>query len=52
MYSESVVEEKRLSASRPGQGIITLKHTATNQDGVIVATATRTVMVWCVGAQP
>jgi acyl dehydratase len=52
MYSQSIVEEKRLSASRPGQGIITLAHTATNQDGVVVATATRSVMVWCVGAQP
>lgn len=47
MYSETVVNDKRLSASRPGQGIITLTHTARNQDGVVVATAVRSVMVWC-----
>jgi acyl dehydratase len=51
MYSETVVEEKRLSASRPGQGIVTLRHTARNQDGVVVATAVRTTLVWCEGAQ-
>jgi acyl dehydratase len=47
MYSESVVREKRLSASRPGQGIVTLEHTARNQDDVVVATAVRSVLVWC-----
>jgi len=46
MYSESEVLEKRLSKSRPGQGIISLRHTAKNQDGVVVAVATRSVMVW------
>ncbi|MET4781464.1 MaoC family dehydratase [Glaciihabitans sp. UYNi722] len=48
LYSETVVEEKRLSASRRGQGIVTLRHTARNQDGVIVATAVRSTLVWCV----
>lgn len=52
MYSETLVTDKRLSSSRPGQGIVTLAHTARNQDGVIVATASRTVMVWCEGARP
>jgi acyl dehydratase len=47
MYSESLVAGKRLSSSRPGQGIITLAHTAKNQDGVVVARANRSVMVWC-----
>ena len=47
MYSESVVDAKRLSSSRPGQGIITLTHTARNQDDVVVATAVRSVLVWC-----
>ncbi|MDQ1605863.1 MAG: hypothetical protein QOJ18_230 [Microbacteriaceae bacterium] len=47
MYSESTVREKRLSASRPGQGIVTIEHTARNQDGVIVATAVRSVLVLC-----
>jgi acyl dehydratase len=52
MYSESTVLEKRLSKSRPGQGIITLQHLARNQDGVIVARAVRSTLVWCEGAQP
>ena len=52
LYSESEVVEKRLSASRPGQGIVTLHHTGRNQDGVVVATARRSVMVWCEGSRP
>ena len=47
LYSETAVTAKRLSASRPGQGIVTLEHTGRNQDGVVVATAVRQVMVWC-----
>jgi acyl dehydratase len=47
MYSETIVDDKRLSASRPGQGIITLSHTALNQHGDIVALAVRSVVVWC-----
>jgi acyl dehydratase len=52
LYSESEVVEKRLSESRPGQGIVTLRHTGRNQDGVVVAVATRSVMVWCEGKRP
>ena len=47
MYSETVVDDKRLSASRPGQGIVSLRHSARNQDGVIVAIAARSALVWC-----
>jgi acyl dehydratase len=47
LYAESVVVEKRLSASRPGQGIATFEHTGRNQDGIVVATATRSALVWC-----
>ena len=47
LYTSTEVVEKRLSASRPGQGIVTLKHTGENQDGVVVGVATRTVLVWC-----
>ncbi|QIZ99184.1 MaoC family dehydratase [Leifsonia sp. PS1209] len=47
LYSETVVVAKRLSSSRPGQGIVTLAHTGRNQDGTVVATATRQVMMWC-----
>ena len=52
MYSETRIEDKRLSESRPGQGIVTLRHSARNQDGQLVAAAVRTVMVWCEGAAP
>ena len=52
LYSETTVAAKRLSASRPGQGIVSLEHTGRNQDGVVVATATRQVMVWCRDAHP
>ena len=52
LYSESEVLEKRLSGSRPGQGIVTLRHTGRNQEGTIVALATRSVMVWCEGSRP
>jgi acyl dehydratase len=45
LYAETVVLEKRLSASRPGTGIVTLEHTARNQHGEIVASAKRTTMV-------
>jgi acyl dehydratase len=47
LYTESVVAGKRLSSSRPGQGICTIAHTGRNQDGVVVATAARTVLVQC-----
>jgi len=40
-----VVLEKRESQSRPGEGIVTLEHTARNQDGDIVAIATRSTLV-------
>ncbi len=47
LYTESVIVEKRLSTSRPGQGIVTIAHTGRNQDDTVVATATRTVLVHC-----
>ncbi|GAB3631468.1 MaoC family dehydratase [Microbacterium shaanxiense] len=47
LYTESIVTEKRLSSSRPGQGICTIAHTGRNQDGVVVAEARRTVLVHC-----
>lgn len=52
LYSESIVTDKRLSASRPGQGIVTLVHTGRNQHGEVVATAVRTTLVWCEDAAP
>jgi acyl dehydratase len=50
LYSQTTVVSKRLSASRPGQGIVELAHTGRNQDGDIVATATRSTLVWCADA--
>lgn len=47
LYSETLVTAKRLSKSRPGQGIVTLEHTAKNQHGETVATALRSTLVWC-----
>ncbi|BDZ38352.1 MaoC family dehydratase [Microbacterium suwonense] len=47
LYTESVITDKRLSASRPGQGICTIAHTGRNQDGVVVATATRVALMRC-----
>ncbi|WP_285041975.1 MaoC family dehydratase [Plantibacter sp. LMC-P-059a] len=45
LYAETLVRAKRPSASRPGEGLVTLVHTGRNQDGVVVATATRTTLV-------
>jgi acyl dehydratase len=52
LYSETIVTAKRPSASRPGQGIVTLRHTGRNQSGDVVATASRTVLVWFEEAAP
>lgn len=46
LYTQTVVTEKRLSASRPGQGIVTMVHTGRNQNGVVVAAASRTAIFW------
>ncbi|WP_396413189.1 MaoC/PaaZ C-terminal domain-containing protein [Kocuria rhizosphaerae] len=52
LYSSSELLDKRLSASRPGQGIVRLRHTGRNQDGVVVARCTRSVLVWSREAAP
>lgn len=46
LYSETVVLDARPSESRPGQGVVTLRHIGRNQHGDVVATATRAVLVW------
>lgn len=46
LYTDTEVVEKRLSSSRPGQGIVTLRHTGRNQRGEVVATATRVALMW------
>lgn len=50
IYSETVILGKRLSKSRPGEGIVTFEHTARNQHGDVVATAVRNTLVQCKGA--
>jgi len=45
IYSQSEVLEKRESRSRPNVGIVTVKTTGFNQDGAIVITVKRNVMV-------
>jgi acyl dehydratase len=47
LYAETTVLAKRLSRSRAGQGIVELAHTMRDQDGTVVATATRQTLVRC-----
>jgi acyl dehydratase len=52
LYTDTEILEARPSGSRPGQGIVTMRHTGRNQDGVVVATATRVALMWCREATP
>ena len=45
LYAQTVVLEKRLSKSRPGEGIVTLEHTGRNQRGEVVCVAVRSTLV-------
>jgi acyl dehydratase len=45
LYSETTVLDKRLSKSRPGQGIVTLEHVGRNQSGTVVGRAVRSTLV-------
>lgn len=51
LYTESVIAEKRLSSSRKGAGVVQIAHTGRNQDGTVVATATRTALIRCLPAE-
>lgn len=46
LYSESEILSTRESSSRPGQGIVTVKHIGRNQHGTVVAECVRHVMLW------
>lgn len=46
LYAETVVTAARASASRPGQGVVTLEHTGRNQHGEIVCRCVRNTLVW------
>jgi len=52
IYSQSEVLEKRESRSRPSIGIVNVKTSGFNQDGAIVITFQRTMMVCQRGQAP
>lgn len=45
LYAETIVLDKRLSSSRPGEGIATFEHTGRNQRGEVVVVAVRTTLM-------
>lgn len=45
LYAETEVIGKRPSSSRPGEGVVQLRHIARNQHGEIVASAQRSTLV-------
>ncbi len=47
LYAESSVLDKRLSASRPGSGVVRFEHRAHNQNGELVARAERSALMRC-----
>lgn len=52
IYSQSEVLEKRLSKSRESVGIVRVSTTGFNQDGLVVITFRRTIMLYRRGYQP
>jgi acyl dehydratase len=52
IYSQSEVLETRESRSRPNIGIVTVKTTGYNQDGIAVITFKRSLMVYKRGQAP
>ena len=52
LYSESEVVSKRESASRPYAGIVVVRTRGINQDGKVVITFKRTIMVYKRGFAP
>ncbi|WP_240190806.1 MaoC family dehydratase [Aeromicrobium sp. YIM 150415] len=45
LYAETLIVDKRASRSRPGEGVVTMRHIARNQDGAEVAVAVRQTLV-------
>jgi acyl dehydratase len=45
IYAESICKDKRESSSRPGMGIITMITRGLNQDGDVIVSWTRSVMI-------
>ena len=52
IYAQSEVLETRESRSRPHQGIVKLRTIGYNQDGVVVISFTRTILVYKQGHAP
>ena len=52
VYAESTVLEKRESKSRPGQGIVLVRTTATTHDGRVVCTFERSILIYGRGQGP
>lgn len=52
LYAESEVLERRESKSRPEQGVVTIRTVGKNQDGVVVCTFNRTMLIWKKGFGP
>ncbi|WP_295781750.1 MaoC family dehydratase [uncultured Microbacterium sp.] len=46
LVAETEIVSVRPSASRPGQGVVVMAHTGRSQNDEVVATATRTVLMW------
>lgn len=46
LYAATVVQSKRPSNSRPGQGVVTFEHSGRNQHDELVATAVRSALIW------
>jgi len=47
LYAETLIAGKRLSQSRPGQGIVEFAHSMRNQSGHLVAETTRSTLMLC-----
>jgi acyl dehydratase len=47
IYAATTVVAKRLSASRPGEGVVTLRHLGHNQDSHEIAAIERVTLVRC-----
>jgi itaconyl-CoA hydratase len=52
LYAESTVLSKRESKSRPTQGIVTVETKGVNQDGTVVMTFERTMLIYRRGHSP
>jgi itaconyl-CoA hydratase len=47
LYGQTRLVSKRLSGSRPGEGVVTLEHTGRNQHDDVTAVAVRSTLIRC-----